>query len=257
MKSNSNYQWLLKVRPAFVATFLKKVLMIKRFFVETTYGRFYIDPISNFGNAILSDNAYEQDVIDSLLGILQKEDVFVDLGANEGFFSILASKIVGKQGKVISIEPQSRLQSVLFRNISENNAYNINIFQRAISDSDGIATISLAPDTNSGSSGIFRATKYKNPTEDVLQTTLSCFINLLNIDKIKLMKIDIESFEYEAILGSKSIFEQNIIENIALELHPSILDLRGKSGLDILEFLHSVGYEENKNYRNLVLSKKT
>ena len=229
--------------------------MIKRGVVETTYGKFYIDPISNFGNAILTDKSYEKDVIESLEGILKKEDTFIDLGANEGFFSILASRLVGTEGKIISIEPQSRLQAVLFRNILENTAYNINVFQRAVSDSEGIATISLAPDTNTGSSGMFRVTKYKNPTEDVLQITLSRFIGLLNIDRIKLIKIDIESFEYEAILGSKDIFEQNIIENIALELHPHILEARGKSGSEILEFLHAAGYRENTNYRNLVLSK--
>ena len=249
-------KWLLKVRPAFVASFLKKIFFIKRSVVVTNYGKFYVDPISNFGSAIVTDHAYEEDVIESLEGILQPGDTFVDLGANEGFFSILASRLVGTAGKVICIEPQSRLQSVLVRNVAENHVFNINIFQRVVSDSQGIATLSLAPDTNTGSSGLIRATRYKTPTEDVIQVTLSYFISLLNLDKIKLMKIDIESFEYEAILGSKDIFEKDLIENIALELHPDILAARGKSGSEILEFLYAAGYRENKKYQNLILSKE-
>ena len=253
---SSNYNWLLKIRPAFVASFLKKVFMINRSVVETDYGRFYVDPVSNFGNAIMSSHAYEEEVIESLEGILKIGDTFVDLGANEGFFSIMASRIVGPEGVVICIEPQSRLQRVLVRNIAENNAFNINTFQRVISDSQGIASLTLAPDTNTGSSGLMRVTKYKTETEDVIQVTLSKFISQLNIRKINLMKIDIESFEYEAILGSKEIFMTDLIENIALELHPEILKLRNRSGSDIVEFLYSAGYRENKKYRNLILSRE-
>ena len=129
-----SYNWLLKVRPAFVASFLMKILFINRSVIDTDYCKFYVDPVSNFGNAIVSDHSYEEEVLESLEGLLTPGDTFLDLGANEGFFSILASKIVGTEGKVIAIEPQTRLQSVLVRNIAENNAFNINVYQRVISD---------------------------------------------------------------------------------------------------------------------------
>lgn len=249
------HHWLLQVRPAFVASFLKKLLRIKRYIVQNSNGKFFIDPLSNFGNALLSESGYEPQLVDSMKQILKEGDTFLDIGANEGFFSILASQLVGVSGKIISIEPQSRLQRVIIRNISENNAYNVNIFQRAISDRVGTAILFLTPDMNTGSSGIFQTAKYKNPTETVLQTTLSEILGLLNLDKIKLMKIDVEGFEYEAILGSKHIFESNIIENIALELHPEILQQRGKSESDILDFLKENGYEQNSEYKTLILSK--
>ena len=50
------YKWLLKVRPAVVASFLKKILLINRSVVATSYGKFYVDPVSNFGNAIVSEH---------------------------------------------------------------------------------------------------------------------------------------------------------------------------------------------------------
>jgi FkbM family methyltransferase len=249
------YKWLLKVRPAFVASFLKKILLINRSVVDTSYGRFYVDPVSNFGNAIVSEHAYEEEVIESLEGILKPGDTFLDLGANEGFFSILGSKIVGPSGRVIAIEPQTRLQSVLVKNIAENKAFNVNVYQRVISDSQGIATLTLSPDMNTGSSGLIRVTKYKTATEEIIQLTFQQFIDQLNVRRIKLMKIDIESFEYEAVLGSRELFQTDLIENIALELHPDILESRGKSGTDIVEFLQSAGYKENKKYRNLILTK--
>lgn len=250
------HHWLLGIRPAFFASFLKKLLRIKRRLISTNEGIFFIDPLSNFGNAILAKGGYEPQLVASVKSILKKGDTFLDVGANEGFFSIIASRSVGKSGKVICIEPQSRLQGVIFRNILENNSYNIEVLQRAISNEIGMATISLSPDMNTGSSGLFRTTKYRNPTEIVPQITLIELIRTHRIEKIRLMKMDIEGLEYEAILGSRDIFENAIIENIALELHPSTLKQRRKSELDILSFLKNCGYYRNEEHETLILSKR-
>jgi len=195
-------------------------------------------------------------MVNTLRSLLREGDTFLDIGANEGYFSIIAAQIVGRSGKVISIEPQTRLQSVLFRNIFENGAYNVNVFQRVISDSIGSATLSLAPDVNAGSSGVFRATKYAVPTELVPQTTLAQFLSLLRVDRIRLMKVDVEGYEHEVVLGSKEVFEGGLVENLALELHPAILKRRGKSESDMLSFLSANGYQRNTDHRNLVLTRR-
>lgn len=235
---------------------MKKTLRIRRHLITTQEGKFFVDPLSNFGYGLSSKGGYEPDMVDTVKQILKNGDVFLDVGANEGYFSVIASKSVGQSGKVICIEPQSRLQSVLFRNIQENNSYNINVMQRAISDRIGIANLSLTPDMNTGASGLFPSTKYQIPTEIVPQTTLSelyVFLRLKN--NVKLMKIDVEGFEHEAVLGSKELFEKGIIENIALELHPSILKQRGKSEKDIINFLQTNGYKKNNRYNTLVMTR--
>lgn len=73
--------------------------------------------------------------------------------------------------------------------------------QIVVSEKAGMATFSLAPKMNSGSSGLFRGTRYKAPTEIVSQTTLSELVNFLALKKIKLAKMNIEEFENEAIFG--------------------------------------------------------
>ena len=70
------------------------------------------------------------------------------------------------------------------------------------------------------------------------------------------MKVDIEGLEYETILGSQNLFKQNVIENIALELHPSIIEKRNNIVNDIIDFLSEAGYKVNNKYPTLVYSKK-
>lgn len=74
-------------------------------------------------------------------------------------------------------------------------------------------------------------------------------------DPVKLMKTEIEDSEYEAVQGSGRIFQRGGIENIALELHPTILKLRGRSETEILNFLGARGCRRQPEYKNLVLSR--
>ncbi len=253
--SNLKPHWLLSVRPAFVASFLKKLFGVKRRVIQTSYGRFFVDPASNLGNAIITQPAYEPQMLEAISSILKKGDVFLDVGANEGYFSIIASKLVGEDGHVLSIEPQTRLQEVIFRNMAENGAFNVHVFQLAISDSVGTTSISLLPNMNTGGSGLFPTTKYSVPTQIVPLTTLGRLIGLLNISKIRLMKLDVEGHEYEAVLGSRDLFASGIIDQIALELHPSILSARDKSADDIVTFLNKCGYQRDSRFNTLIMSK--
>jgi FkbM family methyltransferase len=248
-------KFLLDVCPGFVATFLKKVLRVRRLVHETSQGRFFIDPVSHFGRILLCDGTYEPEVIATLAATLQPGDTFLDIGANEGFFSVVASKLVGPSGRVISIEPQSRLQSVIARNLVENSARNVEVHPLVISDSVGWATLHLFPDINTGGSGLYRWTKYPNATEKVPQTTLSQLLATAGVGQVKLMKLDVESFEHEIILGSPDVFARGLIGHIALELHPQILARRGKSEADIINFLIEKGYRSDGAFSHLVFSK--
>lgn len=249
------YSLLMGLRPAPLASALKRLLFIRRRILKTKLGSFFIDPASNFGFTLFSKGRYEPEMIDALQRLLVPGDTFLDIGANEGYFSVLASRLVGATGSVIAVEPQSRLQSVLFRNIAENGAFNLQVFQRVLADSAGVATLSLSPDMNTGSSGVFRTARYRVPSEQVPQTTLATFLGLLSVERIKLMKMDVEGFEYEVVLGSKDVFRSGRIEYIALELHPQFLERRGKSESDILAFLHECGYVVQPGFGTLVLKR--
>ena len=242
------HRLLFSLRPAWLAALLKKVFRIKRQVIETEVGRFYADPVSHFFVHVMSPQGYEEGLTQLVRAVLEPGDTFFDVGANESYFSILASSLVGHDGLVVAVEPQQRLNAVIQRNICENSAHNILSLRYAISDSDGKAEFFLAPDINTGYSGLFRTAKYNLPTEIVPTITLQRLVQMLSLKKVKLMKLDVESYEYEVILGSKPVFESDLIENIVLELHPSVLEQRGKRVEDIEEFLLSAGYTKDSEF---------
>lgn len=84
-------------------------------------------------------------------------------------------------------------------------------------------------------------------------TTLDNLFRKYAISSVKLLKVDIEGGEYDAILGSETVFKQHLIDYIALELHPSQLHKQGKNAEDILHFLKRHGYTIEAQMPSLVL----
>lgn len=237
---------LLRIRPALLGQWIKRLLRWGRVEVQVDDGRFWVDIASNFGFRVTSTEGYEPETKALLSSFLRPGMVFVDLGANEGFFSVVASRFVGPAGKILAIEPQSRLGPVIRRNLELNNASNVTLAQAAISAEAGVADFNLAPDTNSGSSGLARATRYANPTQVVRTLTLDACLQEHSLAKVDVMKIDIEGYEYEAVLGAKEIFRSHSVRRVLIEIHEKLLSARGRRPQDISDFLLSCGYERQE-----------
>lgn len=248
------YKFVLALRPAPLGVALKRLLGIKRQVLETENGTFLVDPCSEFGIVLLQDGEYEKDMVTAFNSFLTPNSVCVDVGANEGYFSVIASRLVGQGGVVVAVEPQSRVLPILEKNISLNHVSNIKLNQIVISNEKGTAEIYLEPDNNTGSSGLFRTTKYWVPKETIEMITLSELLDRNGLDVVHFMKMDIEGYEYEAILGSQDIFKSHIVKSLALELHPSILHRRGLDPDKITTFLRNSGYSVDARFSNLVFT---
>jgi FkbM family methyltransferase len=233
---------LLGVRPAFVGSLLKRMLSLKRREIQTREGRFFVDIASNLGFPLLAEGTYEPEMVNVIKGCLSPGGVFVDLGANEGFFSVIGSKLVGHDGVVLAIEPQSRLQPIIKKNLSLNGCKNVEVLPLAINFESKPLTLNLSSDMNTGSTSVTRTTRYPLLKEDVSGITLVEVFRRYSIDSCDLLKVDIEGYEYEAILGSPELFKEKRIKALALELHPQILSRRQLSPNVITSFLEECGY---------------
>jgi FkbM family methyltransferase len=245
---------LMRIRPAPLSSFIKAALGVRRIVVETKEGKMWLDPASEFGQRMLALGTYEPGTISVLRQVLKPGGTFADVGANEGFFSLLASRIVGPAGRVLAVEPQQRLQEVLRRNFALNGAGNVTVTASAVSDAEGVAELNLAPSMNTGASSFTARTRYRLKRQSVPTETLAEIVRKWGVERVDLVKMDIEGWEYEAILGSRALFSERRVGAIVLELHDDHLRRRGLEAGRITGFLTECGYAHAAQFDALVFA---
>lgn len=233
---------LMHIRPAPLAVLFKRLLFVRRQVVPTIDGTFWVDPASDAGQRVYDSGRYEPETVAVLQQVLRPGDTYVDIGANEGYFCVTAARKVGPAGRVVAIEPQARLAAVLRRNF-DLNGIRVEHVAAAISAQSGTATLHLTPDVNTGASGLASSTRYRLATQTVSTLTLAELFAQLKLAGPLVMKMDIESWEHDAILGSPEIFQRGLVRVLVLELHPSVLRQRGLDPEAVPQFLRSCGYE--------------
>jgi FkbM family methyltransferase len=140
----------------------------------------------------------EGDVHDFILNKLKQGDIFVDVGANVGYYTILASKLVGVNGKVFAIEPVPQTLKVLRFNIKLNGLKNVIVVDKAGWHTRTKLKLKI-PMNEFGLSSSFRSGGLEVNVDAIpLDEVLNCTNRL----EIKLIKLDVEGAEYEVLKGS-------------------------------------------------------
>lgn len=191
---------------------------------------------------------YEKPEIDYISGYLKAGDVFIDIGANIGLFSLNASKIVGNQGKVVAFEAFSSNFKQFKNNISINNFKNIISENKAISNQNStIEILYNEEDHNIGMASAFL--KDFTSKEIVESITLDEYASTHNISKIDLIKIDIEGGEYNAILGMTKILT-NSKPQVIMEINHQTLQDSGHTEKEIIDLFSQFSYRIIKKLSN-------
>jgi FkbM family methyltransferase len=245
--------WLRRVRPASLAARLKRWLRLDRIEFTGPQGTFWVDPASNFGARILRGEPYEPEMTAALQRLWRRGGTFLDIGANEGYFSVLAQQAQGETGRIVAVEPQSRLQEVLRRNLDANGASSAQIAKVALGHYEGIVEMHLFPDMNTGASGLSRPTKYAVPTEKVRLTTLDQLMIDHELDYVDVGKVDIESFEYELFATAWLVLQEQRIGALVVEIHPKLLTSRGVDLAYARQVVEDCGYQWQEVGHELIL----
>jgi FkbM family methyltransferase len=208
------YELLMRVRPCQLAEVLKTCLHIRRRSVLTRTGHtFYVDPVSVFGISLMRYGIHETQMTKLLYALLRPSDTFLDVGGNEGYFSVIASTLV-PDGAVHCIEPQQRLHSVLRKHFELNGSTMAVAHRTALSDRDGSADLFVRPSTNTGASSMFRYWKVGTATETVPCTTLDAFFDRNHLDRVRLMKVDCEGAESLVVAGGRNVLKRGGVASI-------------------------------------------
>ena len=170
---------------------------------------------------------------------------FVDIGANDGLYSILASKYVGEEGTIIAIEPSEREFSRLEANIKLNQVTNIRAIRAAISNFQGEAQLKIANDSHAGQNTlgdfIYQGV-YCSEVETVPVQRLDYQLEEEQIEGIDVIKMDVEGAELSVLQGGQGVL-QRFQPVLLLELSDQALQTQGSSAAEVLQFLESMDYE--------------
>lgn len=131
---------------------------------------------------------------------LRPGDVFVDVGANIGYYSLLAADIVGSSGGVVAIEASPSIFASLSANIRLNRAHNIRLLQVAAADGGGKRRLFRAPAHNLGASSTYADIGYEDEGE-VDAHPLHQLLTADEIARARIVKIDVEGAEAAVVQG--------------------------------------------------------
>ncbi|WP_440676615.1 FkbM family methyltransferase [Candidatus Pelagibacter sp. HIMB1593] len=153
---------------------------------------------------------YEYEEMNFLFDYLDADDLFVDIGANIGAYTILAAS---KNSKVIAVEPIPSSYEILKKNILLNDFSNtVDIYNVAISDKD--ESLKFSNNLDALNHVLVNGEKYS----DIINIPAVKLDQILNGRIPKFIKIDVEGYESKVIDGAENIFSHNDLKCIIIEL---------------------------------------
>jgi FkbM family methyltransferase len=172
-------------------------------------------------------------------------DVFIDVGANVGYYSLLASHLVGPEGMVVAIEPLSESFTLLQHNLERNHAANSRAINIAAWNAYETVTI-FSRESNPGVSSImpFWAKHWNLKGQRMVSARpLSDILDPIEIRTARLIKIDVEGAEWRVICGMESMF--NVCRpdlELMIELSPPMLRAQGRTSRDVFDLFERWGF---------------
>jgi len=191
-------------------------------------------------------NSFEPTTVRSYSRLVKNGAVVLDIGANIGAHTLPLARLVGMQGRVIAFEPTDYAFSKLLKNISGNPQIlpRVTCIQGMLVDTVDRevpqALYSSWPLDRQQDLHLEHQGKLMT-TNGAIATTLDSAINELDLDRLDLIKLDIDGFECQMLRGAaKTLMKWRPI--LIMELAPYVLEEQGSSIDELLGLLHTYGY---------------
>ena len=214
---------ILKI-PKYYLLFWDDIIIFREIFIDNFYGK-------------ESDN-------------LEYGDIVLDIGSSIGWYSLFLSKLIGKNGKVISIEPNPNNFRYLKKNIKWNNLDNIIAINKGIWSKKSKLFF-----TNTKYSSELNLTSISLKKKEIDVDSIDNLMKELDIEQVNLIKMDIEGAEIKAIKGALDTIKnsQRIILKIAA-YHK--LDSGIETYKILVPLLEKLDFKINKKYLPMIFAIK-
>ncbi|MGN6655134.1 MAG: FkbM family methyltransferase, partial [Rhodanobacter sp.] len=191
---------------------------------------------------------YNLQIIPYIKSTLLPGMTFIDIGANIGEVSMAAAKCVGRDGKVIAFEPIDAIANELQSNAKRNHLNQITVVRAGVSDSidDNVPIYASCAqghpgDENKGLGSIFGDATGQASVQRITTTTLDAWLETHPLDRLDMIKIDIEGAELPCLRGSERTLRR-FKPTLIVEVQDITANAAGYRAQDILDYLSKLGY---------------
>ncbi|HUI80251.1 MAG TPA: FkbM family methyltransferase [Bryobacteraceae bacterium] len=170
---------------------------------------------------------------------LKNGDTYIDIGANFGYHSLLASRLVGEKGLVLSFEPHPETFKVMTAHMAMNRLFRCEALNLALGDKPGKAELTQTDDTHTGTSTL----------RGVARPARTFTVEIVRGDEVLagrdfpgdvFVKIDVEGFEFRVLGGLRRTLSR--VSAVSVEVTPEWLASQGASADQLYRGMIDLGF---------------
>jgi len=196
--------------------------------------------IDGISQQLLFEGTYEKRTTELFKEIVRPGMNVIDIGANIGYYTLLAARLVGERGKVFAFEPEPQNYALLVKNIEINDFQNITALPKAVSDKTGRVKL-FVDKTEPGAHSIY---KVRDSATEAIEVDCMSLDDVFKSDDcpVDFVKVDVEGAEVTVLLGMTKIIERNKNLKILTEFWPTGLIGSGFSPQEYWDKLTESGF---------------
>jgi FkbM family methyltransferase len=185
---------------------------------------------------LFSQKRYENALSSFLLRYLTQGDCVIDVGANVGYFTLLAAQKVGREGRVFAFEPEQNNYAALNKNVARNDMSHVHTYPYAIGAAHEEARSLYINPLNWGGNSMHPFDMYKTGEKYVMpeqikrvfgEAVLEQKVPMRTLDEmwkeygaltVDFLKIDVEGFEYDVLQGARALLSSGRLRTVMCEM---------------------------------------
>ena len=202
---------------------------------------------SVLAESLFIGGAFEENEIRFFRDVVKPGMTVFDVGANVGLYSVISGNAVGQSGRVWSFEPFPPIAMYLRENVCLNDLINVTVVEKAVSDLMGTFDFHVFPegcDVYNSLGAKERPEEKLHAVEKILVevTTIDAFAGEAGIEKIDILKIDVEGAEERVLKGAEQLIRRSPNVQIVIEIYEPSAQQCGCSSQRLIEMLEGWGF---------------
>jgi FkbM family methyltransferase len=200
-----------------------------------------LNPRDPVVSGALTLGVYEKPETKVFLQLCRPGTVFLDIGANIGYYTALAMPILGPAGKIVAMEPDEESFAYLQRTVQSNHGPEVTLVKKAAGERKERATLFVSSE-NRGDSRLYK-NELSNGEAECETIPVDELLAELDVQQVDLIKMDVQGFEGHAIAGMDRLLRESTRIAMMFEFWPAGLAAAGSDAHALLRHLRELSFD--------------